>query len=191
MLLSREWETYSSFVGEISESESTLYLRWDRLRDLLVDRLGPTATRPDMARHLGISYVTFWRLTSAKGGRRHPCGDSAIRAIRAAFPDVPDSDLFDADTDRPRRVTRPEPERPKAEEFHTVAEVARMWRCSPDHIYRLIARRELAYLDIGIGKAKIRIAASALVDYKAKNENEPDGAKKAPRRSPVGAGQAA
>ncbi len=180
-------------MSEIAESGATLYLRWDRLRDLLVDRLGAQATRPDMARHLGISYVTFWRLTSSKGGHRHACGDTAIRAIRAAFPDVPDSNLFAADTDRPRRTSRPAPERPEVEKFFTVAEVADSWACSPDHVYRLIARRELAAIDIGIGKPKLRVAASALAAYRESNPAAgPDPMRPAKTsKTPVGAGRAA
>lgn len=40
-----------------------------------------------------------------------------------------------------------------------------MWRCSIDHIYDLIARRELRTVQLGNGRAKTRIPASAVEEF--------------------------
>lgn len=183
-------------MSEIAESGDTLFLRWDRLRSLLADKLGPKATRPDMARYLGIRYMTLWRITSVKNGRRHPCNPDTVTAIRAKFPDAPNEELFDF-VDQPRHNGQPVPPLPQIEQFFTVAQIAQQLNCSPDHIYRLIARNQIAWMDIGIGKPKIRIAASALAVYREKNERGPGASKKADgatggsRRTPVAAGRAA
>lgn len=54
-----------------------------------------------------------------------------------------------------------------SEVLHTVAEVAEMWRCSDDTIYRLIAAGRLRSCDIGTGRAKTRVPASALAEFVA------------------------
>lgn len=59
----------------------------------------------------------------------------------------------------------------KAEVLYPVTEVAEMWRCSDDQIYRLIAAGRLRSVDIGIGAAKTRIPESALAEFVAKNKN--------------------
>jgi excisionase family DNA binding protein len=52
--------------------------------------------------------------------------------------------------------------------MYPVAELAEMWRCSVDHIYDLIARREIRTVQLGIGRAKTRIPASAADEFVAK-----------------------
>lgn len=56
-----------------------------------------------------------------------------------------------------------------AETLFPVTEVAELWRCSPRHVYREIARGRLRTVQIGNGRAKTRIPASALADYVRKN----------------------
>lgn len=68
--------------------------------------------------------------------------------------------------ERPKRVT---PQAPplvvEGEVLYPVAEVAQLWRVGKDHIYDLIARRELRSIQIAHGRAKTRIPASALAEY--------------------------
>lgn len=52
-----------------------------------------------------------------------------------------------------------------AEALLTVAEVATLWRCSKNTIYRLISDGELRSTDIGNGRAKTRIPETALAEY--------------------------
>lgn len=59
----------------------------------------------------------------------------------------------------------------EAEELYPVSELARMWRCSVDHIYDLIARRELRTVQLGIGRAKTRIPASAAAEFVARRSS--------------------
>lgn len=54
------------------------------------------------------------------------------------------------------------------EDLYTVVELAALWRCSRDHIYDLIAKRQLTSVHIGIGQAKTRIPASAAAAFIAK-----------------------
>lgn len=54
------------------------------------------------------------------------------------------------------------------EQLLTVLEVAALWRCSKNTVYRLIADGELRIADIGNGRAKTRIPASALAEYVAR-----------------------
>lgn len=63
-----------------------------------------------------------------------------------------------------------------AEPLLPVSEVAQLWRCSPDHVYALIAAGELASLNLGRGRAKTRIPESALADYVARNTRRTKGA---------------
>lgn len=58
--------------------------------------------------------------------------------------------------------------RPEAALF-PVSEVAELWRCSEQHIYNLIARGRLRTVQIGNGRAKTRIPASALIEFERKN----------------------
>lgn len=51
------------------------------------------------------------------------------------------------------------------EDLYTVIELAALWRCSRDHIYDLIAHRELTTVQVGIGRAKTRIPASAAAAF--------------------------
>lgn len=55
--------------------------------------------------------------------------------------------------------------------LYTVAEVAELWRCSDDTVYRTIARRELRTVQIGHGRAKTRVPASALAEFVAKHSS--------------------
>lgn len=52
--------------------------------------------------------------------------------------------------------------------LYSVATLARMWECSRWHIYDLIARGELASVQLGIGRAKTRITAAAAETYIAR-----------------------
>jgi hypothetical protein len=49
--------------------------------------------------------------------------------------------------------------------LYSVRTLAGMWECSVDHIYDLIARRELASTQLGTGRAKTRISAAAAADF--------------------------
>jgi hypothetical protein len=145
-----------------SDLAGTVYLKWGRLRELMEDKFGP-ATRPQMARRLGIPYLMLWRLsTEPKNGEpRYACNDKVKAAIRAVFPDEPTLSLFEAAPDKPRRrIVRTE-----VETLHTVAELAAQWRVSEDHIYRLIADDTLIAVDIGINRTKLRVPASSAVAY--------------------------
>lgn len=62
-----------------------------------------------------------------------------------------------------------------AEALLPVSEVARLWRCSPDHVYALISNGELASLNLARGRAKTRIPESALADYVARNSRRTKG----------------
>lgn len=55
------------------------------------------------------------------------------------------------------------------EELLTVSEVAALWRCSENTVYRRIAKGLLRVIDIGDGRAKTRVPASALAEYVAQN----------------------
>lgn len=55
-----------------------------------------------------------------------------------------------------------------AEVLLPVAELAALWRCSPDHIYDLIADGSLRSVQIAKGRAKTRIPESAAADFIAK-----------------------
>lgn len=57
----------------------------------------------------------------------------------------------------------------RAEVLYPVSEVAELWRCSEDHVMRLVSRGLLRSLDIGMGAAKTRIPESALAEFVAKN----------------------
>lgn len=57
----------------------------------------------------------------------------------------------------------------KPEALLPVSEVAALWRCSPDHIYDLIAAGHLPALNLARGRAKTRIPESALADFVARN----------------------
>lgn len=60
----------------------------------------------------------------------------------------------------------PPPGGPKTgEPLLTVAEVAALWRCSPQHIYNLIDAGDLRYLHISDSRAKVRVPESALAEY--------------------------
>ncbi|HEX6873028.1 MAG TPA: helix-turn-helix domain-containing protein [Micromonosporaceae bacterium] len=65
--------------------------------------------------------------------------------------------------------TNPKKESASAEVMHTVKELAGIWRCSVAHIYNLINTRRLRSTDIGVGRAKTRIPASAAADYIRRN----------------------
>jgi excisionase family DNA binding protein len=49
--------------------------------------------------------------------------------------------------------------------MYSVKTLAEMWECSDDHIYDLIAKGELSYVPLGIGRAKTRIPASAVEEF--------------------------
>jgi excisionase family DNA binding protein len=69
--------------------------------------------------------------------------------------------------------TPPPPSGPKkAEALLPVAEVAALWRCTPQHIYNLIARRDLRSVQVGIGRAKTRIPESAVAEFVARRTSK-------------------
>lgn len=71
-------------------------------------------------------------------------------------------------TPQPAPSPPPRPVRPvrgEAEELYPVSELATRWRCSIDHIYDLIAKGELRTVQLGIGRAKTRIPASAAAEF--------------------------
>jgi excisionase family DNA binding protein len=73
-------------------------------------------------------------------------------------------------------TTPPPPAGPKrsiiADELYPVSELATMWRCSPGHIYDLIARGELRHIQLGTGRAKTRIPASAAAEFVARRSSK-------------------
>jgi excisionase family DNA binding protein len=147
----------------LSSETRTGYLRWDRVLPLLRQRLGIGATRPEMAKHLGIGYVTFWRVSTGKGDTQHLASEQVVDKVLAAFPDHTFDDLFVAE-DRPRRG-RPAKTPTQPERLYTVDEIAATWSCSKNLIYNLIRDRKLDAVNIGIGRAKMRIPASAINAY--------------------------
>lgn len=58
------------------------------------------------------------------------------------------------------------------EELLPVAEVAQRWRCSKNHVYDLIAKGELRAVNLGTGRAKTRIPASAASEFIARHTSE-------------------
>lgn len=54
---------------------------------------------------------------------------------------------------------------PRGETLYPVAELADLWRCSKNHIYDLIAARELRCVQLGNGRAKTRIPESAVAEF--------------------------
>lgn len=54
-------------------------------------------------------------------------------------------------------------------ELLPVAEVARLWRCSREHVYGLIAAGDLPAVQIATGRAKTRVPASAAHEYIRRN----------------------
>lgn len=64
----------------------------------------------------------------------------------------------------PRR--RSEPSGPP-EALYPVSEVAKLWRCSADHVYDLIAAGKLRAVDISAStkRTKLRVPESALAEY--------------------------
>lgn len=141
----------------------TGYLRCDRLLPLLRQRLGLQATRPEMAKHLDIGYVTFWRVSTGKADTQHLASEQVVGKVLAAFPDHSFDDLFVAE-DRPRRG-RPTKAPAEPERLFTVEEVAATWSCSKNLVYNLIRDRKLRAVNIGIGRAKMRVPASAIDAY--------------------------
>lgn len=64
------------------------------------------------------------------------------------------------------------PPKQAAEVLYPVSELAELWRCSDQHIYNLIARRELRSIHLGIGRAKTRIPASAAAEFVARRSTK-------------------
>lgn len=56
-----------------------------------------------------------------------------------------------------------------AETLYPVSEVAKLWRCSVDHVYDLIAAGQLRVVNLARGRAKTRIPESALAEYVKRN----------------------
>jgi excisionase family DNA binding protein len=80
---------------------------------------------------------------------------------------------------QPTGPTKPEPPprptgppRQTAEVLYPVSELAELWRCSDQHIYNLIARRELRSIQLGMGRAKTRIPASAAAEFVARRSSK-------------------
>lgn len=51
------------------------------------------------------------------------------------------------------------------EQLWTIPQVADLWGCSENTVYRRIAKGLLRVIDIGDGRAKTRVPASALIEY--------------------------
>lgn len=60
-----------------------------------------------------------------------------------------------------------------AEEMHTVAELAKAWRCSKNFIYDLISDGKLRSLNLTDSRAKTRVPASAVAEYLDKQTRQP------------------
>ncbi|MET8278193.1 helix-turn-helix domain-containing protein [Micromonospora sp. NPDC005174] len=60
-----------------------------------------------------------------------------------------------------------------AEEMHTVAELAKAWRCSKNFIYDLISDGKLRSVDLTNSRAKTRVPASAVKEYLTKQTRKP------------------
>jgi excisionase family DNA binding protein len=72
---------------------------------------------------------------------------------------------------QPKPASQPKPKN-EVEELLPVSELAALWRCSVDHIYDLIARHELRTVQLGTGRAKTRIPASAAAEFIAKRSTK-------------------
>lgn len=57
----------------------------------------------------------------------------------------------------------------RVEPMLTVAEVAKLWRCSKNYVYDRISTGELGAVDMPSGRAKTRIPESAVAAFIAKN----------------------
>lgn len=60
-----------------------------------------------------------------------------------------------------------------AEILYPVEEVAKLWRCSTEHVYEQIRRGRLHTVDIARGRAKTRVPESAIARFLAANGTEP------------------
>jgi len=60
-----------------------------------------------------------------------------------------------------------------AEEMHTVAELAKAWRCSNNFIYDLISAGKLRSVNLTDSRAKTRVPASAVREYLDKQTRKP------------------
>lgn len=67
----------------------------------------------------------------------------------------------------PGPTPRPRPAGPGR--LYTVVEVAELWACSDQLVYDRIASGDLAVVDIGRGKAKIRVPESEVLAFIAKH----------------------
>ena len=66
----------------------------------------------------------------------------------------------------PGPTTPSPPPGPKgAEPLYPVREVALLWFCSEDHVYDLINTGQLGSVQLGIGRAKTRVPASAMAKF--------------------------
>lgn len=55
-----------------------------------------------------------------------------------------------------------------AERLYSVSEVAGLWGCSVQHVYLLIAKGEIATVDLSVSQAKTRISESAIAEFVAR-----------------------
>lgn len=70
-------------------------------------------------------------------------------------------------------MPRRQPEPPgRAEALLPVTEVAKLWRCTIQHVYNEIARGRLRSVNISAGRAKTRIPESALAEYVERNTRQ-------------------
>lgn len=68
---------------------------------------------------------------------------------------------------------KPRPSKAVADEvMYPVAELAALWRCTPQHIYNLIAAKQLTSVQIGLGRAKTRVPASAAAEFVARRASK-------------------
>lgn len=71
-----------------------------------------------------------------------------------------------------------------AEVLYPVAEVAKLWRCSVDHVYDLISAGQLRVVNLARGRAKTRVPESALSEYIRRNSRVAERSKRARTSTP-------
>lgn len=62
-----------------------------------------------------------------------------------------------------------------ADVLYPVTEVARMWRCSAEHVYEQIRRGRLRTVNVAHSRAKTRVPASAIAAYLQSRTEPPAG----------------
>ncbi len=87
-----------------------IYLRIDALEKALDEAVGPRPLASEQARakHLGITYQTYWRYQQRKGARRktqeRKVSAQFMYAVMSAFPDSHPSEFFEVRENRQMAV---------------------------------------------------------------------------------------